>query len=402
MGEQPRRAIVLSGGGARGAYEAGVLSFVFDRVSRRVGRPVHFDIVTGTSVGAIHACYVAASQQSADCGRGLLEIWRSLSFESVMSLSAGAVLGVPWRMFGFGLPKTPNGDRIPGLFETTGLESLVARAVHWDRLRENIDSGRIEGLAVTATEIASGKSIVFLDRPNGDPASQADDPLVRTVAARIGASHALASAAIPMIFPAIRIGRRFYSDGGLRMNTPLAPALRMGADRVLVVGLRPTPASDAEELEPAREAIAQSPIYLAGKALNALLVDRVEYDLERMRLFNEILRNGVEAYGEEFLERVNEPIVARRGRAYKIVDSLFVRPSRDLGVEAAECIGGQLRSGGGGPLKRQVLRYLVDSGVSESDFLSFLYFDACYAERLIDMGRRDAAAVEDDLVEFFS
>ncbi len=397
-----RRAIVLSGGGARGAYEAGVLSYIFDELGRRLDHPAHFDIVTGTSVGAIHACYLAGAQQGEECGAGLLDIWRSLSFESVMSLSVGAVLGVPWRIFGFGLRQIPGGDRIAGLFDTSGLEALVARAVDWRQMRENIDAGRISGLAVTATEIASGKSIVFVDRPGGVSVTCAGDPLVSTVAAKVEMSHALASAAIPMIFPAIRIGDRFYSDGGLRMNTPLAPALRMGADRVLVVGLRHPISADETAVEMSREVVAQSPIYLAGKALNSLLVDRVEYDLERMRLFNAILSKGVEAYGEGFLERINQPIEARRGRPYRIVDSLFIRPSRDIGVEAAECIRGQVRANAGGPLKRRVLRYLAEREVSEADFLSFLYFDSCYAERLIEMGRRDAAAAEDELVEFFS
>lgn len=397
-----RRAIVLAGGGARGAYEAGVLSYIYEEVPRRTGSPVHFDILTGTSVGAIHACYLAGAQQGALCAGGLLDIWRSLTFESVMALSVGAVLGVPWRMFGFGLQSAPGGDRIPGLFDTSGLESLVERAVDWGRIRDNVDNRRVIGLAVTATEIATGKSIVFADRPDGASPSCAGDPFVETVPARIGLSHALASAAIPMIFPAIRIGNRYYSDGGLRMNTPLAPALRMGADRVLVIGLRP-PADEIEpQLDVAREAAAQSPIYLAGKALNTLMVDRVEYDLARMELFNDILREGVASFGEGFLETVNRPIVARRGRAYKIIDSLFIRPSRDLAVEAGECIEGQARSSLASPLKRWVLGHLVDAEVSEADILSYLYFDACYAERLIEMGRSDAAALEDELVEFFS
>lgn len=400
-----RTAIVLSGGGARGAYEAGVLSFIFQDVARRLGRAPHFDIVTGTSVGAIHACYLAGAQNRDECGRGLVDIWRSLSLDTVMSLSAAAVLRAPLRLFGFAGPREPRGDRIPGLFDTRGLESLVAAAVDWPALRANIDAGRVVGLAVTATEIASGKALVFVDRPGGAAPACGGDPLVVTQAARIGAEHALASAAIPMVFPAVRIGNRFYSDGGLRMNTPLAPALRMGAERVLVIGLRhatPRGLPEVAEIEPERETVAQSPIYLAGKALNALLLDRVEYDLERLRLLNDILRNGVAAYGEDFIERFNVPIVAHRGHPYQIVDTLFIRPSRDLGVEAAECMRSQLRAEVGGVFRRWMLRYFADGEISEADFLSYLYFDSCYAERLVDMGRRDASALEDELVEFFS
>jgi len=397
-----RIAIVLSGGGARGAYEAGVLSYIFEHVSRQLERPVHFDIITGTSVGAVHACYLAGSQQHDECGRGLIDIWRAMSFDSVMSLSTTAVLRVPWRMFGFGMAPVPDGSRIAGLFDTSGLEALVARAVGWRALRENIDAGRLVGLAVAATEIASGKTVVFVDRSDGLSLPCSGDPLVVTSKAQITAQHALASAAIPMIFPAVRIGPRFYSDGGLRMNTPLAPALRMGADRVLVIGLRHAEAGAPSDVDEEREAVAQSPIYLAGKALNALLLDSVEYDLERLRLFNEILHGGVAEYGADFVDRINVPVVARRGHPYKIVESLFIRPSRDLGVEAAECLRTQLRSASGSRLRRTLLGYLADSEVSEADFLSYLYFDACYAERLVAMGRSDAAAAEEALVAFFT
>ncbi len=395
-----RTAVVLSGGGARGAYEAGVLSYVYSEVSRRLGRQVHFDIITGTSVGAINACYLAGAQGDAQCGQRLAAIWRSLSFESVMSLSVPALARLPWQLLGGRGKDSTGGRRLRGLFNTQGLEALVRKSVRWDLLRRNIDEGDLLGLAVTATEIASGRSRVFVDCAGPGAPVCAADPLVVTEPAQIGPDHALASASIPLIFPAIKIGARFFSDGGLRMNTPLSPALRLGADKVLVIGLKSL-AEDAAELVASREAIAQSPLYLAGKALNALLLDRVEYDLDRMRLFNDILRNGVEAFGDGFLERINEPIVAHRGRPYRIVDSLFIRPSADLGVEAAECLRSQLRSATGGYLRRSILRYLADSDVSEADVLSYLYFDGCYAARLMEMGRRDAAAVDDELVEFF-
>ena len=319
-----------------------------------------------------------------------------------MELSPRAVLRIPWKLLGFGgLDEIEGGRRIQGLFNTAGLEALVLSAVDWSALRSNIDAGRLLGLAVAATEVASGRSFVFVDCPGGEVPECAADPLVVTRGARVEAVHALASAAIPMIFPAIKVGERFYVDGGLRMNTPLAPALRLGADRVLVIGLRHDYGAQEPVFADEREAVAQSPIYLAGKALNALLLDRVEYDLGRMRLFNAILQNGIEVYGEDFLERINQPIVRRRGRPYKIVESIFVRPSDDLGVTAAECVRAQLRSAGGGAIRRTLLRYLSETEMSEADFLSYLYFDGCYAERLIEMGRRDAAALEDELVEFF-
>src|SRR5262249_12733554 len=154
---------------------------------------------------------------------------------------------------------------------------------------------------------------------------------------QLAPEHALASAAIPLIFPAIEIAGSFFCDGSLRLNTPLSPALRLGADRVLVIGLHhPRPKGDPRP--EVSETSVGSPAFLAGKVLNALLLDRIDYDADRLRLFNAILEEGRRVYGEEFLERINRPIVESRGTGYRIVRDLFIRPSRDLGVLASECL----------------------------------------------------------------
>ena len=211
-----------------------------------------------------------------------------------------------------------------------------------------------------------------------------------------------ASAAIPLIFPAIRIGPYFYCDGSRRLNTPLAPALRLGADRVLVVGThyqRPA----GEPRSTVEEETAGSPAFLAGKVLNALLLDRVDYDADRLRLFNAILEQGRRIYGEEFLTRINEPIVKSRGTAYRIVRDLFLQPSRDLGAVAAECLAHRKpRAQPGSLLSRIFLRYAAKNTGGEADFLSYLYFDGCYAGHLIELGQSDAERQRDKLVEFFS
>jgi NTE family protein len=409
--DPPRIALVMSGGGARGAYEAGVLSYILDELRPRLGRPVPFDIITGTSVGAVHACYMAACDQSAADGQQLIELWRSLSLDAVFSLGASDLWRVPWELLGLRsvtrlLPargdKIP--ERIPGLFETGWLETLVAERVDWDRLERNLAEDRLHALAVAATEIATGRSVVFVHTKSGKLPRWARDPFVVARAARIGPAHALASAAIPLIFPAVRIDRTFYCDGGLRLNTPLAPALRLGADRVLVIGLRyGRSPEDEDRLARAREAHYSSPTYMLGKALNALLLDRIEYDVDRMRLFNAILERGVEAYGAGFLKTINEPIIEQRNTPYRIIRNVMVRPSKDLGVLAGECLRHQstnstLRSW----LSRNVVRFANRSGLGEADLLSYLLFDRCYADHLIELGRHDAKASADEIAEFFA
>ena len=124
----------------------------------------------------------------------------------------------------------------------------------------------------------------------------------------------------------------------MRLNTPLSPALRLGADRVLVIGLRhPRTAEEEDRIAHHREPRHQ-PTYLVGKALNALLLDRIEYDVDRLRLFNAILESGVRTYGPDFLARINEPIIAQRNTPYRIVRDCLLRPSKDLGELAAECL----------------------------------------------------------------
>ena len=157
----------MSGGGARGAYEAGVLSYVFEDLPTRLGRPVRFEIVTGTSVGAVHACYVAAAQQEPGAGQRLLDIWRSLSLDRVFAVGALDLVRVPWQLLGLGgiRPALPSRgavpERLPGLFDTAWLESIVLENIPWATLRRNLADGSLHALAIAATEIATGRTVVL-------------------------------------------------------------------------------------------------------------------------------------------------------------------------------------------------------------------------------------------------
>src|SRR6266849_2308507 len=267
----PKYALIMSGGGARGAYEAGVLSWVLDDLPRRLGRPVRFQILTGTSVGAIHACYVAATFGRPDAGKGLIDIWHSLRVGGVYNVGVSDMVGIPLRLLGFRGRKTapPEGaipERLTGLLDTLPLERLVRESIPWANLRYLVETGEIEAVAVAATEISSGKSVVWVDNREGIVRYWARDPFVIARPAKLSPAHALASAAIPFLFPAPRIDGAYFCDGGLRLNTPLSPALRLGADRLLIVGLRHTPTPEEEAaLAAHREANYSSLAYLAGK-----------------------------------------------------------------------------------------------------------------------------------------
>jgi NTE family protein len=369
---------------------------------------VRFQIITGTSVGAVHACYVAATLGRPAVGRHLAEIWLSLDLARTYQVGIRDVVTLPRRLLGLGRRGAAALDggreRLRGLLETPPLERLVRESIPWQELRRHVDAGDVEAVAVAATEIGSGRSVVFVDNREHVVRRWAHDPFVVARPAALGPRHALASAAIPFLFPAPRIEGAYYCDGGLRLNTPLAPALRLGADRLLVVGLRHV-ASPAEDVALAarREASYGSLTYLAGKVLNALLLDHIDYDLDRLRLVNAILDTGAQAYGPDFLPRINTAIEALRGTPYKIVRNVYLAPSRDLGTLAVECLQHHRHhTRHRAWLSDAILRRAAQGVAGEGDLLSYLYFDGCYAQHLIDLGHADAEAHADDLMAFFS
>jgi len=186
-----RFALIMSGGGARGAYEAGVLSYVLDDLPRRLERPVRFQILTGTSVGAIHACYVAATLGRPHAGRGLIDIWRSLEVRGVYQVGVGDVVGIPLRLLGLAGQRTMPAEgaipeRLTGLLDTLPLERLVRESIPWDDLRRHVDAGEVDAVALAATEISSGKSVVWVDNREGAVRRWARDPFVIARPARLG------------------------------------------------------------------------------------------------------------------------------------------------------------------------------------------------------------------------
>jgi len=403
--------VILSGGGARGAYEAGVIRYLVEELPRVLGHPVRFDILCGTSVGAIHACYLAATaHEDADRGARLVDLWKSMQLDKVLPLSARDILSIPRRLLGLrrvaeAIRDGEAPERLYGMFNTQTLERFVVRAVPWKHLRSNVRAGRVDAVCVAATQIATGRVAIFIENRDRRIPSWTRDPTIMARPTRLTPHHALASAAIPMLFPAVRIGDSYFADGGLRLNTPLSPALRMGADRVLVIALRQEPheAHEAAMAEQRAEDYA-NPIFLFGKVLNALLLDPIDGDLARMRLMNEILEDGEKAFGAEFLDRINAVANRERGNPFKRIEDLVIRPSQDLGRLAGEVLESMTREQMTSPLLRFAARGLSSGPdrTPESDLLSYLLFDGNFLAPLTVLGYGDASAQEAELAAFFS
>jgi NTE family protein len=394
-------ALVLSGGGARGAYEIGVLRYVLGKLTPRLGDSARPRIFSGTSVGAINACAIAAHHDVADFGiRHLAERWRQLGLEQVFQLGWGDLAALVRWLFGSGSTGGPR-----SLLDAKPLAELVRSVIPWRSLHQGVADRRVIGVTVSATDVETGHTIVFMETEAAPPLLSSGDRAVDWTVVRLTPQHALASAAIPIIFPTVRVAGRMYSDGSLRQNTPIAPALRLGAGRVLVIGLR-TPLSIAAHRHERQDAQDQqalsSPLYLFGKLLDALLLDRVENDLSNLRQVNAALTE---------LSRVASAVPGHVAAALQVaggglrpVADLFIRPSQDLGVLAASILTRpSVRARLSGPAGYLLRRLGEAAGRGDpSDMLSYLLFDVEYATELMQLGERDAAARKDELEDFLA
>ncbi len=394
--------IVLSGGGARGAYEAGVVSGIVEVLAKRAPARAPFSIFTGTSVGAINAAWLATHADDPDMRvAGLVDHWRALELSKHLSLD-------PLRF----LMPSDLGARIArwrgegnerwgrSLLDPRALEELVESKLAYERLHENVRSGVVKALVVAALEISTGRTTQFCELAEGTRFVASHDPRRVVRRTEIEATHVLASAAIPLLFPSRRIGRYYYCDGGVRFNTPIAPAIRCGADRLVVISLL-YPRTDFADVDSGRAHVHAypRPVFLLGKVLNALLLDPVHYDLSVLERFNKLIGTLEETLDADELARVREVLAQSRGLAYEQIETLVFRPSTDIGVLAHE----HARRRKTDTLSTLLVTRLADLGADlEADLLSFVLFDGEFANALIELGRRDALAREADIDAFFA
>ncbi len=401
-----RTALVLSGGGARGAYEAGVLRYLRGELAEALGFQPRIDIVCGTSIGAVNACHFASlADDPARQGEALVEVWRSLELEEVFHWSALRLAAIPlyvWRQLRATRLRQVSW-RLSDFLWPEALTRVVEREVDWDRLHRNVRSGLVHALTVSATDLGTGRAVVFVESAAALP-PWSRDPLVEVRARELGPEHALASGAIPLLFRPVAIEGSWFVDGSVRQNVPLAPAIRLGADRILVIALR-APA----RTPPAPLPLSKEPPTTAaqlGRLLNALLLDHTDYDLERLRKINELVVQGRRAFGPGFAETL--AAIPSDGLAAPVreVKDLVIRPSRDVALiarEHAERRVGRLRRG---TLASRLLRRAASDAEASrdgaADLASYLLFDREYADALIALGWHDARAMREPLREFFS
>jgi NTE family protein len=281
------------------------------------------------------------------------------------------------------------------------MAELVQREISWRAVSRCLRRGLLRALTVSCTEVSTGRTVVFMQVSPDSAIPAAAPPRTLFRADRIGPHHALASAAIPLLFPPVRIDGELHLDGGLRQNTPIAPALRLGATHIFAIGSsREIKGRVVPEAGHQKAVRAPGAAFLLGKVLNAFLLDHIDVDIELLTRINNVLVDGTGAYGGGFAQALTEQARKRGALEYRYVKCLRVRPSEDLGRLANDHLKrGRLR---GDPILTRRLFNLLDLGVDgEADLASYLLFDGPFCRRLIEMGRADAQARREELVEFF-
>ncbi len=423
-----RDALVLGGGGARGAWQAGVLRYLCREMPAELGDSLRFDLLVGTSVGALNAAFMAAEAGRPDtAGERLAEHWRSIELSAVYRMRLRRLWRVPFSLLR--ATGRPRGEI--ALLDGSPLTEVVSRRVDWRGISRALEEGHLQGLAVTATELSSTRNVVFHQvAPGVEVPSEGGRDSMRFVEATIGTQHIQASTALPLLFPPVKLGGRWYLDGGLGEQTPMRPAVALGADRVLALSLAKLvgPADiEGDDTDPGAEPTWPRVI---GKTMNAVLLDRSEPESARRQRVNRLLawgnerqarllRAGAERWGDDFVSWAEE-ILARdafpvdfaegleavmsddRDAPWRRVESMVLCPSVDLGVLASQTMDRGLR-GEVNELTRLVFDFLDDTAqAGDADALSYILFDPAYLHALLELGEADAAAHHDELAAFLA
>ena len=367
---RPRVALVLPGGGARSAYQVGVLKAIAGWC--RPGAPLPFPILCGTSAGAINVAVIGAGagdfrQAATDLDRvwgafrvdqvfrsGTLDMLRSGLHLLLALVSGGWLLAVP-----------------KALFDNAPLRALLAREINFARLSHAVGTGTLEAIAVTATGLGGGESVTFVQsaRPF-EPWSRAGR---RGVATEITLDHLMASSAIPLLFAAVPIGHFHFSDGAMRQATPLAPAIHLGADRILVIGAR------SSRRDPPAPDRAPDIGEMFGFMLDTLFMEGLYADLERVERTNALLAQ---------LQGCPMPLGLRH------VQTLMMLPRSEPAEIALAHRAAMPRT------LRALLRVLGVAGARGGRLLSYLMFEAPYTRELIRLGEQDAQARRGEISAF--
>jgi len=371
---KPRAGLVLTGGGARAAYQVGVVKAVRDVLGNPVKNP--FPIVCGTSAGAINAAALAV--QADDFTRAvanLLEVWEHMRCDHVYRTDFPSIMksGARWLA---SMMLISRGNPV-SLLDNAPLRDMLAKTMQFERIQQHIDAGALYAVCVTASGYTSGQSVSFFQGGSGLEGWARNQRIGAAVVMQL--DYLLASSALPFIFPAVKVHREYFGDGSMRQIAPVSPALHLGADRVLIVGTGRQTMDQAR----ARSNVYPSLAQIAGHALNSIFLDSLAVDIERLERIN----RTVTLIPPDKLEGSRISL-----RPVKV---LFITPSQPIERIAARFVHELPRS------VRFILRPTGALSRSGSNLASYLLFEESFCRALIDLGYQDTMAREAEVKAFF-
>ncbi len=373
--EKAKIGIVMMGGGARAAYQVGVLRAIVDM--RPKNSPSPFDIISGTSAGAINAVSLACAAGNYQLAvMRINHVWRNFQIDHVFLGDMKGVFLTILKWLGTKIFSNSRTSNPLYLLDRKPLSQLLNKHLNFDDIQKSIDNGHIQAISVTAAGYTSGQSVTFYQAAHG---------IKRWVRSRrvgcrenITLTHLMASSAIPLMFAPVRINREYFGDGSMRQMAPLSAALHLGSDRILVIGNRD------ELIEPSnRDDNAEKPSLsqIAGHVMNSIFLDSLEADIERLERINKTV------------SLIPDNILKQKDIGLRKVESLLISPSEDLGDMAQPYISKL-------PFTLRLLLGNVGSKKDQgSSLVSYLMFQKDYCRSLIRLGYKDAMA-QREKIEF--
>lgn len=374
MASKQPLALLLTGGGARAAYQVGVL-----RSLAKVAPDLDIPILTGVSAGGINVTFLAAGRRGlAESVNGLTELWMGLRPEKVFKVGAASLAAQVGRwLLRLGSGGSSLAPATRGLTDTEPLRQLLTHALRPDAegsipgIQQNLREGRLTAVGLSTVDWASGRTVVFTE---GRQIESWERPNRSSVEAKIGVEHVMASAALPMLFPAVEIGERWYGDGGVRLTSPLSPAIHLGGRRILAVSTRYR--RSRSEAAQGHAVEYPPPAQVAGVLMNAIFLDLLDQDALHLERVNRLLLSGGADSAESLVP----------------IELELVRPSKDLGALAGRYEPKLPKS------LRFLTRGLGSRGERGSDLLALLMFQRDYVEELIACGEADGDAERERIV----
>ncbi len=373
----PKKALILPGAGARGAYQVGVLKAVAEFLPRRARNP--FNVISGASAGAINAAVLASRAVNFEAAVAeMLSVWSNFSVDQIYRADALTLLGSSLHWLATVVTGGVLVPRPKALLDNEPLRELLARRINFPRIGTALERGHLDALVVTASAYTSARSVCFYQANEAMPAWQRVRRIGRQD--RITIDHLMASAAVPFLFAPVRVGTEFYGDGSMRHQAPLSSAIHLGADRLLVIGVR----DEHPDPEPAPGATPQPPslVQVAGYMLDTLFMDGIYSDIERVSRINAIL------------QATGRRTIPRRSGHLREIDTMLIVPSEDIREIAARHVNQLPRA------LRALMRGIGALNPNGMQFISYLLFESGFTSELIDLGYRDARMVEDDIRAF--